>query len=169
MPTPNTARYVYMGSFKHGNKAAVNKGVTEFQKTFGMSGMQDGHCYDWLAALEVLDVPSVISYDTDTKKWVCKSQALLDFLSIVTNGDKKWLVAYFRQPGKFRTKILTDTDGRIRMMLLANAIEKAKQGDVSFSKHALDIIREFEKANPKRKHEESAETGTPRGLRDLDE
>lgn len=155
--------------------------LNEFAKSWKGKGTRKGKLnIDWPTALQSLDVPAFIDYDEKSHKLVCKDQSFMRLLSVATNGDPKWLKAFFRQGGKFRRKILSDTDGRMRMLLLANAMQRAMDGDMKWSEHAMRIIEQFDATAADKKNLDRAvakirraakkteeEREIPRGLQNL--
>ena len=102
---------------------------------------------DWLDVVTKLNLAPLMEYDEATDTYSCTVPAVERFLQIASNGDKRWLASFFRRKGKFRRNILNDNDGRVRMFLLANALERAMNGDMAWSKHAIEIIDIFNKAD----------------------
>lgn len=107
-----------------------------------------GHDYDWLTLITKLKIDPIIEHDPKTDTYTCKDKAVEKLIQIATNGDSRWMRSFFHRTGPFRLNVLRDNDGRIRMFLLANALDRALNGDMAWSKHALDIIGLFEKKPP---------------------
>ena len=174
-----------MPTFKHGNQLGVKNGLPGFLEDVDPKRLPDGHCYDWIQALQSCDIPSILVFNREANngagKWECTNKAIINFFSIISNGDPKWIKAYFNKGGKFRSHVLSDNDGRIRMWLLANAIARAEGGDLKFSQHALEIIescdevnvgkvqrnREYMRKYGREKQAGKRKSDPPRGLRNL--
>ncbi len=119
--------------------------------------------YDWMNLVERLHLKPLIELDEPTGKYVCNDKALEKFLQIATNGEFKWIRSFFHRSGRFRINILRDYDGRIRMFLLAYALERGLGGDMDWAKFSLDLIDRLDKMYEKKYSAKVAKAKARRG------